>query len=186
MNDETQSLIDNYKRQDGVVDWYKVLDIPRTAPPEQIEMAYQILSATFHPETYSGGKDGAVRYILVQKAFEELGNPARKKKYDAFCRFEFDHARLLTTIDAERQRQQISNTPIGAMSVLYRVNSRPKRIALLVFPFFAVIAIYRLIDDMNRYSWEPSLSFCIFFMASIGCILLSFTKIGDWLFGEKP
>lgn len=184
MNDETQTLIDAYKRPDGVMDWYKVLDIPRTAPPEQIELAFQILSATFHPKTGSGDKEGAVRYVLAQKAFEELQDPARRKKYDAFCRFQHDHARLLVAIDAERQKQQIEKLPTGARWLLDRADTCAKRLALLAFPFFAVVALYRLAQDLDHYSWEPSLSFLLFTMASALCLLIAFTRLGDWLRSE--
>lgn len=178
--DETQELINVYKRSDGVMDWYKVLGVSKIATDAQIEMAFHLLSATYHPKTGSGGKESAVRYALLQKAFEELSDPARRKRYDAFCRFQYDHARLLVAIDTERQKQQIAKMPGAIERLLHRVDTRPKRIALLAFPFLAVIAGYRLDRDVDYYG-DPSLSFFLFFMASVLCLLIAFTRLGDWL-----
>lgn len=183
-DNETQSFIDAYKRPDGIMDWYRVLDIPCSAPQEQIEFAFQILSATFHPKTGTGDKEGVVRYVLVQKAFEELNDPARRKRYDAFCRFQYDQARLLTAIETEKQRLQIVKMPKGIGRLLCRANTRAKRLALLAFPFFAAVVLFRLKRDLDHDSWEPSLSFLVFSMASALCLLLAFTRLYDWI--DKP
>lgn len=65
--------------------------------------------------------------------------------------------------------------------IVHRANTRTKRIALLAFPFFAVIALYRWEQDLDHYRWEPSLSFLIFSMASVLCLLLAFTRLWDWI-----
>ena len=180
MNDETQKLIDAFKRPDGIMDWYKVLDIPRTAPLEQIEVAFQILSATFHPKTGIGDIEGTVRYVLVQKAFEELGDPSRRKKYDSFCRSQYNHTRLLVALDAERQKQQIDKTPTGLRRFFALANTRFKRLALMTFPFFAVIALYSLAHAIN-HSDDTPLSFFLFGIAAVMCLLIAFTHLGDWI-----
>jgi len=68
--------------------------------------------------------------------------------------------------------------------LLVRVNTRAKRLALLAFPFFAVVALYRWVQDLDHYHWEPSLSFLLFTMASALCLLIAFTRLGDWLHSE--
>lgn len=65
-----------------------------------------------------------------------------------------------------------------------RVDSKIKRIAILAFPFFAIVAMYRWAQDIDHYRWEPSLPFMLFTMASVFCLLIAFTKLGDWLQGD--
>lgn len=186
MDDETQALINAYKRPDGAMDWYRVFDLPRTATREQIRDAFAILSATFDPKTGMRNKKDTVRYVLLQRGFAELDDPARRKKYDAFLRFEHDHARLLVAIEGEQQKQQIAlaNTwlPPRISLFLHRgLNTRFKRVALLLLPFFIVVDMFLLVRDLDPYSWEPSLSFALFLLMTVACLLLVFTKLGDWI-----
>lgn len=176
MDHETQALIDAYRRHDGVIDWYKVFDLPCTATQEQLEYAFAILSATFHPDGGSGDKEGAVRYALLQQGFKEIGDPALRKRYDAFCRAQHDHARLVTAIETARRKPTF-----WVMRLFRRADTRAKRTALLAFPFFAVVAAFRLMHDLDHYDWEPSLSFLLFSLASILCLLLAFTRLSGWV-----
>ncbi|MBU1690783.1 MAG: DnaJ domain-containing protein [Gammaproteobacteria bacterium] len=190
MDEETQAFIDAFKRPDGVMDWYKVLDVPRSATQEQIRDSFAILSATFGPRAEGRSKEDTVRHVLLKQAFAELDDPARRKKYEAFLRHEQDHARLLVAIDSERQKQRIAGTNAksasGIVEIISRkVDSRLKRIALVAFPFLVAVALFRLSQDLDHYSWEPSLSFVLFSMASALCVLIAFTKFGNWLSGHQ-
>lgn len=62
-----------------------------------------------------------------------------------------------------------------------RANTRGKRLVLIACPFFAITAIYRWMQDIDRHHWEPSLPFIIFAMASALCLLIAFTSLGDWI-----
>lgn len=81
IDDETQAMIDVFKRSDGVMDWYKVLDLNKNASQEQIEGSYYILSTAYGPSTgIERKKEDTVRYVLLQQAIQELGNVERRKK----------------------------------------------------------------------------------------------------------
>ena len=186
MDDETQAFIDAYKRPDGVMDWYKVLDVPRSATQEQIRDSFAILSATFGPSPEGRTKEHTIRYVLLKQAFAELDDPARRKKYETLLRHGQDHARLLVAIESERQKQRITNSTSGIVKTLSRKMDCPlKRIALVAFPFLLAVAIFRLPQDLDHYSWEPSLSFVLFAMGSVLCLLIAFTKLGNWLSGRQ-
>ena len=190
MDDETQAFINEFKRPDGAIDWYKVLDVPYTATREQIRDSFAILSATYGPGPEPQSKENTVRFVLIKQAFAELDDPAKRKKYDAFLRHQLDHARLLVAIDSERQRRQIekSNPQVNFALISFinqRANSRLKRISLVLFPFVGSVALFRLAQDLDHYSWEPSLSFVLFSMVSVLCLLVAFTTIGDWLSGGQ-
>jgi hypothetical protein len=190
VDDEMQAFINEFKRPDGAIDWYKVLDVPYSATREQIRDSFAILSATYGPGPEPQSKENIVRFVLIKQAFNELDDPARRKKYDAFLRHQLDHARLLVAIDSERQRQQIEKINPQACSSLIsfinqKVTTRLKRVSLVLFPFVGSVALFRLVQDLDHYSWEPSLSFVLFSMASVLCLLVAFTSLGDWLSGYQ-
>ncbi len=190
MDDETQAFINVFKRPDGVIDWYKVLDIPYTATQEQIRDSFSILSATYGSGPAPQSKEHSVRFVLIKQAFAELDAPAKRKKYDAFLRHQIDHSRLLLAIDTERQKQRIEKSNPQVKSALSsfinrRANSRFKRISLVLFPFVGSVALFRLAQDLDHYSWQPSLSFFLFSMVSVLCLLVTFTSLGDWLSGYQ-
>ena len=62
-------------------DYYEVLGVARNASAEQIKVAYRALAKAFHPDGNLGGADPA-RFSRVTEAYETLGNPDRRVKYD--------------------------------------------------------------------------------------------------------
>jgi molecular chaperone DnaJ len=62
-------------------DYYRVLGVPETASHDELQEAYRSLARAYHPDR-SGG-DTAGRFREVQEAWEVLGNPARRRVYDA-------------------------------------------------------------------------------------------------------
>ena len=155
MDAEAQAIIDSYKRPDGMVDYYKVLELTPAATEEQVRDSYAILEATYHPSPGGQTKEAIVKHVLIKQAFAELSNSEKRKKYDAFLRHQRDHARLLVALEAEKQRQAIAATPqpsnaSTSTSFLSSANTRSKRVALLAFPFFACVAIYRLAVSMTK------------------------------------
>ena len=65
---------------------YDTLGIPSTATPEEIKRAYRSLSLKLHPDRTS---DPSVidKYKAVNEAYEILGKPSEKQRYD----FELNH-----------------------------------------------------------------------------------------------
>jgi curved DNA-binding protein CbpA len=190
MDDKTQTFINEFKRSDGIIDWYKVLDVPYSATQEQIEDSFAIHSATYGPGGDPQTKENIVRFVLIKKAYEELNNLPKRKKYDAFLRHQHDHANLLVAIELERQKQQIINTNLqGKFAIInfinQRVNTTFKRISLLLFPLSGSVALFRLVQDLDHSTWEPSLSFVLFSLASVLSFFFAFTSLSCWLKGYQ-
>jgi hypothetical protein len=109
-----------------------------------------------------------------------------------------DYDKLKAISDQARAMKQVHNSQIksssgdpnnktgGAMKwINQKVNTRFKRISLVILPFVSSVALFRLIQDLDHYSWEPSLSFLLFTMASVLSVFLAFTGLSDWLSGHK-
>lgn len=66
-----------------MVDYYKVLDVPRTATTLEIKKAYRKLALKWHPDKNLERKDEAERkFKEISEAYEVLSDERKKKRYD--------------------------------------------------------------------------------------------------------
>lgn len=63
-------------------DYYYILGINETASPEEIKKAYRKLSTKFHPDKNDGDEFFTDRFKEIHEAYEVLGNPVKRKKYN--------------------------------------------------------------------------------------------------------
>src|SRR5579862_5324297 len=61
---------------------YRRLDVAPEASPEQIGRAYRRLAHGLHPDTHPEDPDAAIRFREITEAYELLGDPARRARYD--------------------------------------------------------------------------------------------------------
>lgn len=61
------------------MDYYSVLNIPKTASVDEIKKAYRKLAMKHHPDR-NGGDD--TQFKKVQEAYDVLSNPTKKQQYD--------------------------------------------------------------------------------------------------------
>ncbi len=62
-------------------DYYKILGVAKSADEKAIKTAYRKLARKYHPDV-SKGKDSASRFQEVSEAYEVLGDPEKRKRYD--------------------------------------------------------------------------------------------------------
>jgi curved DNA-binding protein len=62
-------------------DYYDVLGVSRSARPEEIQSAYRKLARKYHPDVNKSG-DAEERFKRINEAYEVLGDPAKRQKYD--------------------------------------------------------------------------------------------------------
>ena len=63
-------------------DYYATLGVPKAATEKEIKQAYRKLARKFHPDVNPGDKQSEHRFKEINEAYEVLGDPAKRKKYD--------------------------------------------------------------------------------------------------------
>lgn len=63
-------------------DYYEILGLPRTASDEEIKKAFRKLARKYHPDVAKDKKGAEAKFKEVNEAYEVLGDPEKRKKYD--------------------------------------------------------------------------------------------------------
>jgi hypothetical protein len=63
-------------------DHYKVLEVPRDASFEDVQHAYRTLALRYHPDR-NASPEAASKMAVINDAWEVLGDPHRRRDYDA-------------------------------------------------------------------------------------------------------
>src|ERR1700730_13157243 len=63
-------------------DYYKVLNVPREASSEDIKKAFRKLARQYHPDVAKDKKGAEEKFKDINEAYEVLGDPANRQKYD--------------------------------------------------------------------------------------------------------
>jgi DnaJ-class molecular chaperone len=63
-------------------DYYEILGVPRTASDAEIKKAFRKLAREYHPDVAKNKKQAEEKFKELNEAYEVLGDPAKRKKYD--------------------------------------------------------------------------------------------------------
>ncbi len=65
-------------------DYYKELDIPKSATDADIRKAFKKLVKKYHPDAHPDDKDAAEKFNRIQEAYSVLSNSEKRSQYDRF------------------------------------------------------------------------------------------------------
>src|SRR5215211_2799821 len=63
-------------------DYYSTLGVAKTSTEKEIKQTYRKLERKHHPDVNPGDKSAESRFKEINEAYEVLGDPAKRKKYD--------------------------------------------------------------------------------------------------------
>src|SRR6476619_2648815 len=66
------------------LDYYEVLQCARDADGDTIKKSYRKLAMQYHPDKNPGDKAAEEKFKEAAEAYEVLGNPEKRAKYDRF------------------------------------------------------------------------------------------------------
>jgi molecular chaperone DnaJ len=65
-------------------DYYEVLEVSKSATPEEIKKAYRKQALKYHPDRNPGDKASEEKFKEAAEAYEVLSDPQKKARYDQF------------------------------------------------------------------------------------------------------
>src|SRR3989442_6406042 len=63
-------------------DYYETLGVKRPASDEKIKKAFRKLARQYHPDVAKNKKEAEEKFKEINEAYEVLGDPEKRKKYD--------------------------------------------------------------------------------------------------------
>ena len=82
------------------IDYYKILNLDKSASDADIKKAYRKLAREHHPDLNPNDKEAHKRFQQINEANEVLSDPEKRKKYDQYGK-DWKHAEQF-----EQARQQ--------------------------------------------------------------------------------
>jgi len=92
------------------IDYYKILELDRSASQADIKKAYRKLARKYHPDLNPNDKSAQARFQQINEANEVLSDPENRKKYDKHGK-DWEHAEQFE--NAQRQQQQHAGGGFG-------------------------------------------------------------------------
>ena len=63
-------------------DYYETLGVSKAATPDEIKQAFRKLARIYHPDVAKNKATGEVKFKEINEAYEVLGDPEKRKRYD--------------------------------------------------------------------------------------------------------
>ena len=67
----------------GFQDYYKILGVPREASEDEVRKAFRKLARKYHPDVAKDKAEGEKKFKEINEAYEVLGDPEKRRQYDA-------------------------------------------------------------------------------------------------------
>ena len=94
------------------IDYYKILDVTKSATEAEIKKAYRKLARKYHPGLNPNDKEAEKKFKEINEANEVLSNPENRKKYDKYGK-DWKHADEFEKAGYDPNQQQYSQQQQG-------------------------------------------------------------------------
>ncbi len=94
------------------IDYYKTLEITKSATEAEIKKAYRKLARKYHPDLNPNDKEAEKKFKEINEANEVLSNPENRKKYDKYGK-DWQHADEFEKAGYNPNQQQYSKQQQG-------------------------------------------------------------------------
>jgi len=94
------------------IDYYKTLEISKTASADEIKKAYRKLARKYHPDMNPTDKDAEKKFKEINEANEVLSNPENRKKYDKYGE-NWKHGEQYEQAQQQQRQQYQGNSRSG-------------------------------------------------------------------------
>lgn len=128
-------------------DYYKILQVDKSAEIEVIERAYKILIAKYHPDRNPGDKTAESRSKAINEAHDVLRDPIRRKNYDderASCASNSSNRPPVAQPPVRATTAPTTPTPPLAAKVLLPRTGKPPAGLLWIGAVLAFILLFKL------------------------------------------
>lgn len=86
------------------IDYYKVLELEKTASIEDIKIAYRKLARKYHPDLNPNDAEAKKKFQQINEANEVLSDPEKRKKYDKYGK-DWEHGEEFERYRRQQQQQ---------------------------------------------------------------------------------
>ena len=94
------------------IDYYKILEIPKTATESEIKTSYRKLARKYHPDLNPNNKEAEKKFKEINEANEVLSDPEKRKKYDEYGK-DWKHADEIKKAKQQQRSNRNANPQQG-------------------------------------------------------------------------
>jgi len=87
------------------IDYYKILEIDKSATIAEIKKAYRKQARKYHPDLNPNNKEAELKFKRLNEANEVLSDPEKRKKYDEYGK-DWQHAEEFEKAKTQQQSSQ--------------------------------------------------------------------------------
>jgi DnaJ domain len=143
-----------------MANYYKILNVPKSASAAELKSAYRRLARELHPDVNGGSKEAAKRFSVVAKAYEVLSDPKKRMHYDerlsvsdngdSVLYSENPHARRIRRMAMEKRFNEMVDTFID------RERRETMAMQELIFPVVTLLVSTFFVAFFKPLFWENS------------------------------